>query len=235
MAMRHLLKRIAVKLGLVSPPAPVAPQKVKPEAPHPLINPHDDVYYYMNRNPKYAGYEIGDYTIGWADILDYEWAVDTMERRTEIRIGKFCNLAEGAKIFKGGNHRVDWLSTYAFNVLDPEFKHIKGHPATNGDVIIGNDVWLCYGATVLSGVKIGDGAVIATGSIVTSDVPPYAIVAGVPAKVIRMRFDESTVNYLLELKWWDLPYEKIRLIVPELMSGDIEQLKKKMEHVKKSA
>lgn len=192
----------------------------------------EEVIYHMNRNPKYAAYEIGENTLGWPNFLDFEWAVDTMDRRSDIKVGKFSCLAEGSSIFKGGNHRVDWFSTYPFNALDPEFTWIKGHPQSKGDVIIGNDVWIGRDAMIMSGVTIGDGAVVAARSVVTKDVPPYALVAGVPAKLVRMRFDDATIEYLLELKWWDLPYDQIKLIIPELMSNDIEGLKKKMQDVK---
>lgn len=228
MQLRSLLKKVAQRTGLIPPITPAGP--VIETTPVVVEEP----IYFMNRNPRYAGYEIGDYTYGWPTIHDYEWAVDTMERRSAIRIGKFCSLAEGASIFKGGNHRPDWFTTYPFNNLDADFGHITGHPHSNGDVVIGNDVWMGRGSMILSGVTIGDGAVIGAGSVVTKDVPPYAIVGGVPARVIRMRFDDETITYLLEQKWWDLPYEKIRLIIPELLSANIEQLKKKLEYVKKA-
>ena len=112
-------------------------------------------------------------------------------------------------IFLGSEHRIDWVSTYPFPFFWSEAKSITGHPSTKGDVVIGNDVWIGFGATILSGVTIGDGAAIGACSVVTRDVPPYAIAAGNPVQVIRYRFDEETIQKLLQIKWWDWSEEKV--------------------------
>src|SRR5208283_2957437 len=105
----------------------------------------------------------------------------------------FCSIAPNrVTIVLGGQHRPDWVSSYPFNDLFIEFKRFKGSPVSKGDVIIGNDVWIGLDAVILSGIKIGDGAVIGSNALVTKDVPPYAIVGGNPAKLIRYRFDEET-------------------------------------------
>ena len=124
----------------------------------------------------------------------------------------------------GGNHRVDWVTTYPFNVLPQYFskgKDILGHPASKGDIIIGNDVWIGNGASIMSGVSIGDGAVIGARAVVAKDVKPYEIVVGNPAKPIKMRFDDDTIEKLLELKWWNLSIDEINLIVPLLMADPV--------------
>ena len=92
----------------------------------------------------------------------------------------------------------------------PEAAGVKGHPASKGDVVIGNDVWIAEGAVILSGVKIGDGAVIGSQAVVSKDVPPYAVVSGNPARLVKMRFDEDTIKMLLQIQWWNWPTEKIR-------------------------
>jgi carbonic anhydrase/acetyltransferase-like protein (isoleucine patch superfamily) len=97
-----------------------------------------------------------------------------------------------------------------------------GNPAIRGDILIGSDVWVTFGSYVLSGVTIGDGAVVATGSVVTKDVPPYAIVGGNPAKLIRLRHSEEQIAELLEIRWWDWPEEEIRKAVPYLASEDVD-------------
>jgi acetyltransferase-like isoleucine patch superfamily enzyme len=145
-----------------------------------------------------------------------------------LRIGKFCSIAEGVVVFLGANHRVDWFTTFPFgHYKENEFPKVKkdhGHPATKGDVTIGNDVWVATNAVIMSGVTIGDGAVIGAYSVVTKDVPPYTIVAGNPAKQIRKRFSDEVIQKLLELKWWDMEEGKINDISDILCSDDIEKL-----------
>lgn len=160
--------------------------------------------------------EIGSHTYGPLDIQDFG-------SQAELKIGKYCAIAERVRIFLGGNHRTDWVSIYPFSVLWAKPNTIQGYPATKGNVVIGNDVWLGYGCTILSGVKIGSGACVAAEAVVTKDVPPYAIVAGNPAKVIKYRFEEKQIHALLEIKWWDWPEEKIKEAVPLICNSDINQ------------
>ena len=159
--------------------------------------------------------EVGRWTYGMPTVRS--WG-----EGTNLTIGKFCAIADDVTVFLGGNHRTDWISTYPFSVLWPEVAgHIKGHPATRGDVVIGNDVWIGTGVFILSGVKIGDGAVLGAKSVVAKDVPPYAIVCGNPAKIIKYRFDKESIQKLLAIAWWNWPDEEIRTIVPMLLSKDI--------------
>ena len=143
-----------------------------------------------------------------------------------LTIGKYCSIAEGVEIFLGGNHRVDWVTTYPF----PVFRKwrgrtpIEGHPATRGDVDIGNDVWLGAGCVVLSGVRIGHGAVVGCRAVVGRDVPDYAIVAGNPAKIVRMRFEPTQIDELLRIAWWDWSDAKVKSALPALLSDDIARL-----------
>ncbi|WP_411874774.1 CatB-related O-acetyltransferase [Vulcanococcus limneticus] len=141
-----------------------------------------------------------------------------------LRIGSFNSIAPGQVVFLGGNHRVDWTTTYPFGHLHLDrfpqgVVHGSGHPVSKGDVVIENDVWIGYRCTVLSGVRIGSGSVVAAKSVVTRDVPPYAIVAGDPAKVVRYRFSEQIIRLLCDLRWWDLDDDQINKIVPLLQSN----------------
>ncbi|MGI8964626.1 MAG: CatB-related O-acetyltransferase [Limisphaerales bacterium] len=141
-----------------------------------------------------------------------------------LKVGSFCSIAGGVKIFLGGNHRTDWITTYPFSVFRDSAKAILGHPATRGDVVIGHDVWIGADATILSGVRVGDGAVIGACSVVTRDVPAYGIVAGNPAKLIRLRFTESEIACLKELAWWSWSDSKLDAAMPYLLAGDISAL-----------
>ncbi len=180
--------------------------------------------YFMSKNKKYSQYDIGDWTYGHPKIIPSNDAT--------LKIGKFCSIAPGTRIIIGGGHRMDWITTYPFSNLFEEAEHIEGHPTTKGDIVIGNDVWIGTESVILSGVEIGDGAVVGARSVVTKDVPPYAIAAGNPAKIIRYRFDEITIKKLMELKWWDWPMNVIEEALPNLLSTDINTLLSKYDNKK---
>lgn len=165
-------------------------------------------------------YQIGEHTYGKPRVIS--WG-----EGASLTMGKYCSIGTNVFIFLGSEHRVDWVSTYPFPFLWPEAKLILGHPTTKGDVVIGNDVWIAFGTTILSGVTIGDGAAIGACSVVTRDVPPYAIVAGNPARIIRVRFDEETVQKLLKIKWWSWPDDKVAENVHLICSDSIDALIKK--------
>ena len=144
-------------------------------------------------------------------------------------IGKFCSIACGAKfLFTSANHACKSLSTYPFPIFFEEWgldiRDVASAWDNKGDIVIGNDVWVGYEAVILSGVHIGDGAIIGTRAVVTRDVPPYTVVGGVPAKEIKKRFDEETIGKLQRLQWWDWPFEKIQQRLPAIMNGEIDQL-----------
>lgn len=162
----------------------------------------------------------GKYTYGKCNVLD-PWPGSG-----KLSVGKFCSIAANVVVYTGGNHRTDWVTTYPFGHINKNIFNSfdgNGHPATKGDVIIGNDVWIASNVTIMSGVKIGDGAVIANNSHVVKDVPPYAIVGGNPAKVIKYRFTEDQISKLLQIKWWDWDDERINKNTQLLCSPDIHQ------------
>lgn len=181
--------------------------------------------------------EIGDYTIYNDFVRDpshfeknnvlYHYPVNG----DRLKIGKFCSIACGAKfLFTSGNHSMQSFSTYTFPIFYEEWgldgKAIRSAWDNKGDIVLGNDVWIGYEAVILSGVTIGDGAIVGARAVVTKDVPPYTIVAGVPARPIRKRFDEETIAKLQALRWWDWDEEKIKRCIPAIQSGDIDALER---------
>lgn len=146
----------------------------------------------------------------------------------KLRIGKFCAFGTGVRfIMNGANHRMDGPSTFPFPIMGgswgEHFDLISGLPG-RGDTVVGNDVWFGYGVMVMPGVRIGHGAVIASGSVVVDDVPDYGVVGGNPAKLIRTRYSEDEVARLLAVAWWDWPAEHLTEHVRTVMSGTIDEL-----------
>ena len=145
-------------------------------------------------------------------------------------IGRFCSIGCGAKfLFNSANHTVSSLSTYPFPLFFEEWelekKNVTDSWDNKGDIIIGNDVWIGYEAVIMAGVTIGDGAIIGARAVVTKDVSPYTIVGGIPAKSIRKRYSEETIDLLTELKWWDWPEERIAKNIKAIQNGRLDQLK----------
>lgn len=153
----------------------------------------------------------------------YKWNND------KLIIGKFCQIAAGVEfVMNGANHQMSAATTYPFFTMkdwDAKQPAQKDMPL-KGDTIIGNDVWIGQNATILPGVHIGDGAIIGANSIVGSDVEPYTIVVGNPAKPLRKRFDEELTHLLLDFKWWDRPIEEIKGLIPLLTSSDLSELRR---------
>ena len=202
-----------------------------PNTIHPVKNHYDVIYAKnINNNKKVS---IGDFTyISESNFKNnilgcYDWIQD------KLIIGKYCQIGKDVKfLLNGVNHEMDCISTYPFYIFEdwnqprPENDAFK----LKGDIIIGNDVWIGQGSSILPGVKIGNGAIIGYNSVVSKDIPSYAIAAGNPCKVIKYRFDKQTIKELEELRWWDLPIDKVKLIANNLKSADI---KKSITKIKK--
>lgn len=147
----------------------------------------------------------------------------------KLIIGKFCAIAKGIEfIMNGANHRMCSVTTYPFNIMGHGWE--KCTPALEdlplkGDTIIGNDVWIGQNVTVMPGIKIGDGAIIATNSVVVKDIPAYTVAGGNPCRVLKNRFDDQLTDYLLNLKWWDWSPKKIFNNLEILCSGDLSKIK----------
>jgi acetyltransferase-like isoleucine patch superfamily enzyme len=147
-------------------------------------------------------------------------------KRPHILIGRYCSISTGVTFLVNGDHRLDWASTHPFR----DFRSLPGagttgHPRPTGPIIIGNDVWIGHGAMILGGVTVGDGAVVGAGATVTRDVPPYAVVAGNPATVSRLRFPEPVIERLCALRWWELNDDDVIELIDVLNDElDIDRL-----------
>ncbi|MCJ1806919.1 CatB-related O-acetyltransferase [Flavobacterium covae] len=174
---------------------------------------------------------VGDYTYydDFDDVENFEKNVKYHFDFTgdKLIIGKFCMIASGVKfIMNGANHLTEAISAYPFAIFGQDWQDAmegKSYP-TKGDTVIGNDVWIGHNATIMAGVTIGDGAIIATNATVTKDVAPYTIVGGNPAQVIRKRFSDEVIDLLLEKQWWHWDIEKITQNVQLLTSNDFDKL-----------
>lgn len=171
---------------------------------------------FLDEHIKKLGWTVGEHSYGNPEV--HAWGHDA-----GLFIGRYCSIAPRVRIFLGGNHRTDWVTTYPFSALSDWAAHVTGHPHTKGDVVIGNDVWLGANCLILSGVTIGDGACVAADAVVTKNVEPYTIVGGNPARLIRKRFTDSQIYRLLEIAWWDWPEDRIREEIEQLMSGNVDQ------------
>jgi virginiamycin A acetyltransferase len=180
---------------------------------------------------KNPNIEVGDFTYydDFENVENFEKNVRYHFDFTgdKLKIGKFCMIASDVTfIMNGANHLTEGVSSYPFAVFGGDWSHAmndKTYP-NRGDIVVGNDVWLGYKSVIMSGVYIGDGAIIGAYSVVTKDVPPYSIVCGNPAKVIRQRFSESYTARLLKLAWWDWDFDKISRNVQHLTGNDLDAL-----------
>ena len=150
----------------------------------------------------------------------------------KLIIGKFCQIGANVEfVMNGANHQMNAATTFPFYIFrgwEMESPSKDDLPL-KGDTVVGNDVWIGEGAAILPGVHIGDGAIIGKGAVVASDIPPYCVAVGNPAKVVRKRFDEELIELLEETKWWDLPIEEIQTLIPILTSPDLEGLKAELK------
>jgi len=182
---------------------------------------------------KNPNIQIGEYT--YYDDID---GAEKFEKRVthmyefigdKLIIGKFCAIARGIEfVMNGANHRMSSVTTYPFNIMGNGWE--KATPTLNelplkGDTVVGNDVWIGQNVTVMPGVKIGDGAIIAANSTVSKDVPAYHIAGGNPIKIIKKRFNDELIEYLKNLKWWDWPSERIYRNLEALCSANLEAIR----------
>ncbi|WP_127538526.1 Vat family streptogramin A O-acetyltransferase [Paenibacillus illinoisensis] len=190
---------------------------------------------YIQNLPSRPNVDIGDYTYYSDNSNPPEHFYDRVLHHYDflgdrLVIGKFCAIAEGVTfIMNGANHRMEGMTTYPFNIFGGEWERVTptlDQLPFKGDTVLGNDVWLGQNVTIMPGVTVGDGAIVASNSTVTRNIEPYVIVGGNPAKPIKKRFDDKTIELLLELKWWDQDEEWLDTHLEQLVSTyDLQTLK----------
>ena len=190
---------------------------------------------YLNAVVKDPNISVGAYTM-YNDFVNdpvdfeknsvlYHYPIN----RDRLVIGKFCSIACGARfIFTSANHTMTSLSTYPFPLFFEEWgtpiSEVAESWDNKGDIVIGNDVWIGYEAVIMSGVKIGDGAIIGARAVVTKDVEPYTIAGGIPAKPIRKRYSQDIITQLEAVRWWDSPHDQLKQLIPAIRGGSPEAL-----------
>lgn len=212
-------------------------KKLSPDQTHPVKLPNGEVWphtIFLKNVINHPNIQIGDYTY----YNDFDLPYGDVRQRLipymhagapeKLIIGKFTQIAHGVQIItSSANHQMDGFSTYPFSVFgEPWSTSYEAQWPNKGNTIIGNDVWIGHQALIMPAVKIGDGAIIASRSVVTKDVPPYAIVGGNPAKFIRYRFDEEVIQKLSEIQWWNWPFECITENLDAIVGSDIQALLK---------
>lgn len=194
--------------------------------------PGTDTVTYVRPTVKDPNIIVGEYTY-FAD-RDFERHVTHHYafNGDKLIIGKFCQIASGVNfVMNGANHQMNAVSTYPFYIMsgwEQDVPPLSEMPL-KGDTVVGNDVWIGQNVTILPGIHIGDGAIIGLNSTVASDVPPYTVVAGDPARPIRKRFDDGLIELLLRFRWWNLPAEEINALIPVLSSSDLSYVRNELE------
>ena len=197
-------------------------------------NPNIPSLCYIKNVVKNPNIIIGDYT--YYDDVD---GADQFEKHVthfydfigdRLIIGKFCAIAKGVEfVMNGANHRMDAVTTYPFYIMGGDWggaiAPVKDELPLKGDTVVGNDVWIGQNVTVMPGVHIGDGAIIGANSTVAGDIPPYAIAVGNPCRVVKYRFEQEFIEYLLKIQWWNWDIEKIERNMDALGGGDLEKIR----------
>lgn len=200
-----------------------------PNTIHPIAGYDKEIY--VRPTIKNKNIIVGDFTY----IADKEFESHVTYHyefnNDKLIIGKFCQIASGVEfVMNGANHQMNAVSTFPFYTLEgwEQVPPTQEDLPIKGDTIIGNDVWIGQNATILPGVYIGDGAIIGANSVVGSDIEPYTIVAGNPARTIRKRFDDELIEIMIKLRWWDKSVEEINNLIPILTSSDLEKVKEEL-------
>jgi acetyltransferase-like isoleucine patch superfamily enzyme len=142
----------------------------------------------------------------------------------DVSVGKYCSIADSSMFLGDREHKPEWVTTYPFSIMNKKYSKFPYPVKSKGKIVVGNDVWIGDKAIVLSGVTISDGAVVGAGSVVSKDVPPYAVVVGNPARIVKYRFDPEVIAGLLKLRWWNKSEAWLQSNMELLLSGKVIEL-----------
>lgn len=184
----------------------------------------------------YIGHKKGDYIFkrsmryvtSWGDKSYGQPEIICYDGKSKLSVGKYTSIASNVSILLGANHKRGLLTTYPRSLINKSIPQEETNEL--GGVIIGSDVWIGHGATIIGPAIIGDGAIIGASALVIGDVPPYAVVGGVPAKILKYRFEEEKIEKLLSVKWWDRSEEEIMGLEDVLYGNNVEELLNKINH-----
>ena len=206
-----------------------------PDTRHPVILPDGSVHsgtVFLKAAIDHPNISVGDYTYASAHVPPDDWAAQLAPylypgAPERLVIGRFCQIADGVMIITASaNHRYDGFSSFPFAVFLDMDRHRPSMPQTFPDTVIGHDVWLGQGATILPGTTIGSGCIIGARAVVSGAIPPYSIVTGNPGRILRRRFDDATIERLLALAWWDWPIEVVVRAEAEICGADLSALER---------
>jgi chloramphenicol O-acetyltransferase type B len=174
----------------------------------------------LSLQERYPQFKIGRGTYGGLNIFDWNDG-------TKVSVGNYCSFSFEVAVLLGGEHNLDWVSTFPFHALTETasgqiIPQAEGHPKSKGDINIGHDVWVGAQSMILSGVTLGHGSVVGARSLVNRDIPPYAIAAGNPVRIIRRRFEDHVIVKLLEIAWWDWAPERVERAAGKLQSRNLQ-------------
>ena len=205
-----------------------------PDTKHPVAMPDGSTHpgtVFLKAVIDHPRIQVGDFSYASAHNPPGDWAAHLAPylydfSPEKLVIGKFCQIADGATfITASANHRYDGFSTFPFVVFTGRAEDAPSMPAPGPDTVLGNDIWVGQGARILPGANIGDGCIIGAGAVVAGHVPPYSIIAGNPARLVRRRFDEATVAALLQIAWWDWPIDVITAHEEAIVGQDLARLR----------